>query len=154
MTITKAIEFDYGHRLWKHDGPCKNIHGHRGRVEVTLVGTVDPKTGMLIDFGRVKMTLVERIKDVLDHVFVIASDDPLADLLAPDGKMITTNGFGFMHTSSTFGRVLQLERGQPTVEILCIRAYHVLAESLNSGSIHVETVRFYETMDSYAEVSR
>ena len=35
ITCTRKIEFDYGHRVFKHGSKCKHIHGHRGVIEVT-----------------------------------------------------------------------------------------------------------------------
>jgi 6-pyruvoyltetrahydropterin/6-carboxytetrahydropterin synthase len=66
--------FDSAHFLAGYDGKCRNIHGHRWKVEVeiaseTLVsgGQLD---GMVIDFGDFKR-VVKAMIDFYDHALII-----------------------------------------------------------------------------------
>ncbi|RDS98986.1 6-carboxytetrahydropterin synthase QueD, partial [Burkholderia contaminans] len=44
MLITRKLEFDAGHRIPDHRSQCRNLHGHRYVLEVTLRGDlVDPE---------------------------------------------------------------------------------------------------------------
>ncbi|MBI4225594.1 6-carboxytetrahydropterin synthase [Candidatus Roizmanbacteria bacterium] len=43
MVITKIIEFDMGHRIPNHKSQCRNLHGHRYKLEVNLEGDVEEK---------------------------------------------------------------------------------------------------------------
>ena len=36
LTITRKLEFDAGHRIPDHTSQCRNLHGHRYTVEITL----------------------------------------------------------------------------------------------------------------------
>jgi 6-pyruvoyltetrahydropterin/6-carboxytetrahydropterin synthase len=79
-TIQKEIEFDAGHRVPNHESKCRNPHGHRYRVVVSLEGQIvteegAPDEGMLIDFGNVKNLLVNLIHDPLDHGFIVYEKD-------------------------------------------------------------------------------
>jgi len=65
IRVTKEFSFEMAHVLWNYDGPCKNVHGHSYRLFVTLSGfPVDnqenPKNGMVIDFGDLKVLLKYR----------------------------------------------------------------------------------------------
>lgn len=66
LTVTKRFEFCYSHFLPAHQGKCKELHGHNGILEVEVTGRVDPSTGMIIDFGNLKIAL-ERVLEKLDH---------------------------------------------------------------------------------------
>jgi 6-pyruvoyltetrahydropterin/6-carboxytetrahydropterin synthase len=55
IRITKEFQFEMAHALLGHDGPCKNIHGHSYKLDVTVKGkvkqnTTDPDEGMVVDF--------------------------------------------------------------------------------------------------------
>ena len=42
MEITTRMEFDSGHRIPNHKSVCKNLHGHRYAIEVTVKGKEEP----------------------------------------------------------------------------------------------------------------
>lgn len=78
--ITRIIEWDMGHRVPNHKSKCRNPHGHRYRLELTITGDLvntpgDSAEGMVHDFGDVKQAMVEHIHDVLDHGFMLAEED-------------------------------------------------------------------------------
>jgi 6-pyruvoyltetrahydropterin/6-carboxytetrahydropterin synthase len=80
IIIQKEIEFDAGHRVPNHESKCRNPHGHRYRVVVSLEGEIveeagAPDEGMLIDFGNVKTLLVNLVHDPLDHGFIVYEGD-------------------------------------------------------------------------------
>lgn len=77
--ITRRVEFAASHRLYnpnfsdeKNDavyGKCNNVngHGHNYLLEVTLRGSIDPDTGMVMDLKALKTLLDEVIIDRVDH---------------------------------------------------------------------------------------
>ncbi|MCY3003180.1 MAG: 6-carboxytetrahydropterin synthase [Planctomycetota bacterium] len=77
VEITHAQEFSAAHRLVSAHlseqanrelyGPCFTDHGHNYVVEVTVRGTVDPKTGMVMDLNRLSKLVVERLIARVDH---------------------------------------------------------------------------------------
>ncbi len=52
MKITQAFTFEAAHQLphVPSTHKCHRMHGHSYRVELQLKGTVDAKTGFVIDF--------------------------------------------------------------------------------------------------------
>lgn len=70
MTIYKDFEFDFAHFLPDYIGPCRALHGHRGRCRVYVKGPVDPKTGMVIDFVVLKKLVKDKIISKLDHTLL------------------------------------------------------------------------------------
>lgn len=81
IRVTKEFTFDMAHALLNYDGPCKNIHEHTYRLLVTVAGYAnqDPqhvKCGMLIDFGQLKKTVLEKIIEKYDHALVLNESIP------------------------------------------------------------------------------
>ncbi|MGC1108281.1 MAG: 6-carboxytetrahydropterin synthase QueD [Methylovirgula sp.] len=68
MKITQTFSFEAAHFL-PNVGPthrCRAMHGHSYRVELKLEGTVDPKTGFVVDFFVIEQA-VEPLRAMLDH---------------------------------------------------------------------------------------
>lgn len=90
--ITRRIEIDAGHRVPRHEGGCRYIHGHRYRIEATVQGVVVGDTaersdaGMVIDFGILKQVMMDGIHALYDHRLILWQDDPL--LTDPDGAFL------------------------------------------------------------------
>jgi len=63
------VEFYFAaaHRLPRYDGPCFRMHGHNYKFFVALEGEVDPKSGMVADFGQVKDAVQEHVMSRCDH---------------------------------------------------------------------------------------
>ncbi|HLF18329.1 MAG TPA: 6-carboxytetrahydropterin synthase QueD [Candidatus Omnitrophota bacterium] len=55
------------HFLPGYEGPCKNLHGHTWKIEVTVLSGSLDKIGMVIDFQDIKKKLKAFLKP-LDHV--------------------------------------------------------------------------------------
>ena len=86
-TIYKEVFFDASHRLLHYEGKCRNLHGHRWRVEVWLAGEPDAKTGILVDFNVIR-EVVERF----DHQVILNREDPMVACLAEFQPVVTTEG--------------------------------------------------------------
>jgi 6-pyruvoyltetrahydropterin/6-carboxytetrahydropterin synthase len=67
MELTKIFEFDAAHQLPNYDGKCANLHGHRWKLEVTIEGEPDTKSGMIVDFKDLKKIVNDQVIEVLDH---------------------------------------------------------------------------------------
>lgn len=93
VRITKRMEWDMGHRLPDHKSLCRNLHGHRYVVEVTIEANVvetpgDPERGMVVDFGRLK-EVISGALGYWDHGMMICIEDPwLPTLKKLDTKII------------------------------------------------------------------
>ena len=67
MRLDVEFHFAAAHRLPRYEGPCFRLHGHNYRFFVALEGEVDPRTGMIADFGEVKRIVQEQVLARVDH---------------------------------------------------------------------------------------
>lgn len=88
VTITKRFgPYPMGHRQYKHKGHCSYAHGHDVSIDVTFSAIKLDKTGFIKDFGKMK-ELKEALTNLLDHTFLICTDDPKAAVfVANDGVL-------------------------------------------------------------------
>ena len=88
--------FDAAHFLKGYAGKCKNLHGHRWRVVVTVQGetlqAAGPETGMLLDFSTLKDAL-KALTEEFDHALLLEEGslrpETLAALKAEAFRMVT-----------------------------------------------------------------
>ncbi|MFL6825343.1 MAG: 6-pyruvoyl trahydropterin synthase family protein [Bradyrhizobium sp.] len=66
--LTKSFRFEAAHALsgTTLGAATEEIHGHSFRAEVTLRGTPDPATGMVLDLGLLQQSIAE-VQKKLDH---------------------------------------------------------------------------------------
>jgi 6-pyruvoyltetrahydropterin/6-carboxytetrahydropterin synthase len=67
MRLDVEFRFAAAHRLPRYDGPCARVHGHNYRFLVAVEEDVDPRTGMIADFGDIKAAVQERVLARVDH---------------------------------------------------------------------------------------
>ena len=77
VRLTRALEISTSLRYWRGDlsdqenqalfGRKARQHGHNYRIEVTLRGEPDPRTGMVIDLKDVRDILADEIEARFDH---------------------------------------------------------------------------------------
>lgn len=77
--VTRKSHFNASHRLHNPDksdewnkktfGKCNNPnwHGHNYVIEVTVAGEPDPETGYVIDLGKLKKIIKDKVLDPCDH---------------------------------------------------------------------------------------
>jgi 6-pyruvoyltetrahydropterin/6-carboxytetrahydropterin synthase len=66
--LTKSFRFEAAHALsgTTFGEASEEIHGHSFRTEVTVRGTPDPATGMVLDLGLLEQRMAE-VQKALDH---------------------------------------------------------------------------------------
>jgi len=69
MEISKEFRIEYAHKLENHSDECANLHGHSGRLIVTLSGEVK-EDGMIVDFNWLKKVVEDSIVKRLDHQYL------------------------------------------------------------------------------------
>ena len=84
--VNQEIDFCYGHRLLNYSGKCRHLHGHNGRVIISLEGESLDDRGMLVDFSDIKAELRTWVDDNLDHRMILCKDDPVLPLLEEMGE--------------------------------------------------------------------
>lgn len=143
MQITTRLEFDAGHRIPDHKSQCRNLHGHRYAIEITLSGDIINATnvsenGMVMDFSDVKKIARESVVDVWDHAFLVFKEDKVVlDFLndLPNHKTVI------------FPSV-------PTAENMAAEAFRILKTQYKDtygNHLTLERVRLYETPNSWAD---
>ncbi len=77
--VTRKVHFNAAHKLynpsWTKErnqevfGACsnENWHGHNYVLEVTVLGTINPDTGYVIDLKILKEILDEKVLNLVDH---------------------------------------------------------------------------------------
>ena len=77
VALTRAVEFSSSLRYWRGDlsddenrslyGRRADVHGHNYRLEVSVRGTPDPVTGMVMDLKDLQAVLDREIMARFDH---------------------------------------------------------------------------------------
>ena len=84
--VSRAIDFCYGHRLLNYEGKCRHLHGHNGRVVITIEAPQLDARGMVLDFSDIKDVVSRWIDEELDHRMLLRRDDPVVPLLEGLGE--------------------------------------------------------------------
>jgi 6-pyruvoyltetrahydropterin/6-carboxytetrahydropterin synthase len=127
-SVTKRIEFCYGHRLLDYDGICKHPHGHNAVAEIEVrTDTLDARN-MVVDFSDIKQQIKGWIDRELDHKMILRHDDPLVGPL------------------QALGEPIYLLDSNPTVE----RIARLVFDKSRALGFAVVAVRVWETPSSFA----
>jgi 6-pyruvoyltetrahydropterin/6-carboxytetrahydropterin synthase len=117
-SVTKRIEFCYGHRLMDYSGVCQHPHGHNAVVEIHIEADVLDGRNMVADFGDIKRIVKGWIDRELDHKMILRKDDPLAAALQQMGEPMY-----LLESNPTAERIAQLifdksrEQGLPVSRV-------------------------------------
>ena len=130
-SVTKRIDFCYGHRLLDYDGICKHPHGHNAVVEIEVRTDQLDGRNMVCDFSDIKRIVKGWIDRELDHKMVLRHDDPLVKPL------------------QALGEPIFLVDSNPTVE----RIARLIFDAAVAGHLPVVRVKVWETPTSFAEYS-
>ncbi|QAU34603.1 6-carboxytetrahydropterin synthase QueD [Janthinobacterium sp. 17J80-10] len=145
LTITRKLEFDAGHRIPDHKSQCRNLHGHRYTLEITLVGAVieeegSSDRGMIMDFSDVKALAKQYLVDVWDHAFLVyAKDEKVREFLQslPGHKTVVIDSI-------------------PTVENLAQTAFNILKAAYQDRygtGLRLHKLVLHETPNCWAEIT-
>ena len=130
-SVTKKIEFCYGHRLLDYDGICKHPHGHNAVAEIEVhTGALDTRN-MVCDFSDIKRVVKGWIDTHLDHQMILRRDDPLVAPL------------------EALGEPVYLVDSNPTVEHIA----KIIFDQTSARGFPVVRVTVWETPSSFASYS-
>ena len=127
-SVTKRIDFCYGHRLLDYGGICKHPHGHNAVAEIEVRTSQLDNRNMVCDFGDIKRIVKGWIDKELDHKMILRADDPLARSL------------------ESLGEPMYLLDSNPTAERIARLIYDVSREQ----GLPVTRVTLWETPTSWA----
>ena len=117
-SVTKRIEFCYGHRLLDYDGVCAHPHGHNAIAEIEIRSRELDTRNMVADFSDIKRIVKGWIDRELDHKMILRRDDPLVPLLKSAGEPMY-----LVDSNPTVERIARLifdisrEQGLPVVRV-------------------------------------
>ena len=130
-SVTKRIDFCYGHRLLDYDGICKHPHGHNAVAEIEVRTDTLDQRNMVCDFSDIKRLVKGWIDRELDHKMILRRDDPLVPAL------------------QALSEPIFLVDSNPTVELVARLIY---ARAKEEG-FDVVRVTVWETPSSFATYS-
>jgi 6-pyruvoyltetrahydropterin/6-carboxytetrahydropterin synthase len=128
FTVTKEVYFCYGHRLMKHAGKCRNLHGHSVKASVSVRQDKLNDQGMVCDFADIRECVEAYINEYLDHNLLLHKDDPIVPMLEANGE-----------------RFLALDE-HPTAEIIS----QMLYRHIKQAGFDVAEVVLWETASASA----
>ena len=131
-SVTKTIQFCYGHRLLDYRGKCRYLHGHNGKVEIELSSKQLDRRGMVRDFEEIKQAIQTWIERSLDHKMLLNRKDPVIPVLR------------------RLGEPMFLMENNPTAEAIAELIFNYAV----SQGLPVTSVRLWETDRSVATYCR
>ncbi len=126
--VSREIDFCYGHRLLNYPGKCRHLHGHNGRVIITIETPSLDERGMVLDFDEIKKVVSRWIDENLDHRMILNRDDPAVPIL------------------QKLGEPLYLLDVNPTAENIA----KLIADQAAGQGIPIAEVRLWETPHCFA----
>jgi len=132
FSVSREIDFCYGHRLLDYQGKCRHLHGHNGKAVITIEASGLDQQGMVLDFAEIRRVVHRWIDENLDHRMILRRDDPVVAALKEAGEPMC------------------LLEGNPTAENI---AKLIFDFAVAQGYPVVE-VRFWETPGCFATYCR
>ena len=127
-SVSKRIDFCYGHRLMDYSGVCRHQHGHNATAEIEIrTGSLDNRN-MVADFSDIKRIVKDWIDREFDHKMILRHDDPLVKPLQELGEPVF------------------VVRDNPTVELIA----RLIFDFVKGRGLQVVRVKVWETPSSYA----
>lgn len=149
ITCTRRLTFAAGHRVWKHESKCANLHGHN--YAVLLEALINPEKvkiptqkdldsiGRVIDFSVMKKKFGGWIEKWWDHGFILHREDAVA----------------IAAIKSVKGSKLWIMNQNPTAENMAIFILEELGPILLRGTgVQLRKVTLWETENCFAEVTK
>ena len=127
-SVTKRIDFCYGHRLLDYNGVCAHPHGHNAVAEIEVQRAELDERNMVVDFSDIKDVVKNWVDRELDHKMILRRDDPLVKAL------------------EALGEPMYLVESNPTVERIARLIYDISREQ----GLPVARVTVWETPTSWA----
>jgi 6-pyruvoyltetrahydropterin/6-carboxytetrahydropterin synthase len=139
IRLTRLFTFEAAHALQGYDGPCRYIHGHSYKLQVTVIGLPlvepgHPKNGMVLDFGDLKQLVQQVILEQVDHA-----------LLLPESSAAE-----LVNNLRQQNHKLVLTPYQPTCENMLLDFKHRLRRAM-PVNVALHSLKLWETQNSFAE---
>ena len=133
--LTIKTHFSAAHRLAKPElsleenteiyGKCARVngHGHNYHLEISVVGQIDARTGMIVDLGELQRVVDELVIEPMDHTFLNKDLPYFADIV-PTAENIAfyiaeTLGSPIKELGVELDKVKLIESPNNSCEIFC-----------------------------------
>lgn len=137
ISAVRRLQFCAGHRVYKHESKCANLHGHNYVLFLHAQAEELDHLGRVVDFGKLKELFNPWIEENWDHGFILFQDDQE----------------GIDALSRISGQKLYLLKENPTAENIARYILLELAPRLLSGSgVKLTKVVLWETENCFVEV--
>lgn len=127
-SVTKRIDFCYGHRLLDYNGVCAHPHGHNAIAEIEVASDHLDARNMVVDFSEIRNVVKAWVDRELDHKMILRQDDPLVAPLR------------------ALGEPMYLVDSNPTAE----RLARLIFDISRQHGLAVSRVTLWETPSSWA----
>lgn len=132
IRIQKYIKFDCAHMLSDYEGLCANLHGHTYHGSVTLEGTPEGDTSMIVDYNEIK-----RVVDMFDHAIVFSAPNMRNNAETELWRWADTNNMKYV----------EMPTGKSTAERM---TEYIASLFMGYHNINKATVSLSETDGSWA----
>ena len=137
-TAVRRLQFCAGHRVWKHEHKCANLHGHNYVAFVHAEADRLDALGRVIDFSVLKDRIGGWIESNWDHGFICHRED--TEALAAMEAIPNQKTFTMDHN--------------PTAENMADYLLRVVGpQQLAATGVRLVRVVLWETENCYAEVA-
>ena len=134
FVIERSFSIAVGHRLSKHQGKCKNFHGHNYKILVAVRAENLDDNGMVLDFSELD-NIVKEFLDKFDHSLIVNQDDDICNEIS---RTLIEHDMSVIRVSN-----------EPTAENFACEIYHYVATKLPQN-VGMDYVAVYETDRSRA----
>ena len=156
--VKRYHDFSYGHRVVGHEGKCRHLHGHNGRIHFVCESEYQENIkkgldsiGRVIDFGEVKSRLCMWLEENWDHKFLAWDKDSLIIRLSDAAlewhdENCTTSKDYFDEESKLFDQSIVFVPFNPTAENMAEYLVEVIGpQQLKDTGIKLVEVTIDET---------
>nr|WP_300305369.1 6-carboxytetrahydropterin synthase QueD [uncultured Anaerostipes sp.] len=125
--LTTHASFDSAHFLSGYEGKCRNLHGHRWKLEVTVSSENLVREGqirgMIVDFGELKKD-VKNLADEFGHCLIIEKgtlkEKTMEALTEEEFKIIQVD---FRPTAENFARYFYERMQKAGYKVSLVKVY-------------------------------
>src|SRR5687767_3950759 len=119
VTVTRRLRFNAAHRVFNPElsdqendnlfGKCNNPnwHGHNYTLDVSVDGDIDPRTGYVLDLGRLKQLVEREVVSYIDHKN-LNLDVPFMRDVIPTAENIVVTIWGILAPKVAPARLIRL----------------------------------------------
>lgn len=137
--ISKEFNVEYAHRLnLPYESACRNIHGHSGRIVISITSDALDENYMIIDFVKLKEDIQKKIQGFMDHVLILNKNDVFINILSSKTKVLSIDG---EPTAENLSKMICNSYVDPYLQKINLRAHEI-------------SVTFYETVKNSATFTK